>query len=297
MYLGQIKGNCAADTPYTGLGNCPKGEGPTSALLLTDKDALFPLDSEEFITKLSDYVNGAESPKIYPIKGIVGITPSGGDINAPDLGTLGGPRPSNLNALNVAYQIEGGDCLYKELAKLNKRNMRMFRVDDEGYVYGTIVVRGGEKYFAGFEVTLYATKTIPDGSNSYNLSLWAYYSRNNENEEKNLNGFEVGLQAIPDGLIGVVLKAGAVAGTATVETICGGDDITADWGEKWTKDMFVTATGVNPTTVSFNEATGALVITPTGEYRVAPASILAVGEIEGLDGAPVYATITEVIPA
>ena len=160
--LGSIKSNCGAmGTPYTGIGSCPKKEGKVSALLITGKNALYPMESEDFVSGLSGYVTTADALKMYPIKGVVGMTINGGEVNAPDLGTYGGPVPTNLTAKNIAYQVDAGDCLYKEISKFNKRKMRVLRVDDEGFVYGTVVVRDGKNYFAGFEATLYAVRTCP----------------------------------------------------------------------------------------------------------------------------------------
>lgn len=282
--LGQIKGKCQSETPFTGAGSCPKQEGKVSALIVTAVNAMYPLNGEEFASGLSGYAAENGPLRMYPVKDLVGMTISGGDINAPDLGTYGGPAPTNLNAKNVAYQINGGDCLYKELAKFNKRKMRVFRVDDEGFVYGTVVSRDGQNYFAGFEATLYAMRIPTDGSTAYNLSLYAYYTPNNENEEKNMNAFNVGLVAIPDGLIGVTLKKGAASGTASVVTVCGGEDVTADYGSKWKANMFQNAAGVAPTTVTFAEATGLLTFEPAAAYRVAKAAALSTGDISGIEG-------------
>lgn len=284
MNLGQIKGNCKADSPYTGAGVCPKQEGKIQALIITAVNAMYPLEEEEFKSALNGYVGDTSILRMYPVKNVVGMTISGGDINAPDLGTYGGPAPTNLNAKNVAYQIDGGDCLYKELAKFNKRKVRIFRVDDEGYIYGTVVVKDGVSYFAGFEATLYATRTPSDGSTAYNLSLTAYYTPNNEAEEMNMNAFEIGIANVPDGLVGVVLKKGTAANTASVVTMCGGDDITADYGDKWTSNMFINAEGSAPTSVTFGEDTGVLTFDPAGSYRVAPVSKLEEGDIFGFDG-------------
>ena len=97
--LGSIKSNCGAmGTPYTGIGSCPKKEGKVSALLITGKNALYPMESEDFVSGLSGYVTTADALKMYPIKGVVGMTINGGEVNAPDLGTYGGPVPTNLTA-------------------------------------------------------------------------------------------------------------------------------------------------------------------------------------------------------
>ncbi|MFQ8804459.1 MAG: hypothetical protein ACLR8Y_04180 [Alistipes indistinctus] len=101
--LGSIKSNCGAmGTPYTGLGNCPKKEGKVSALLITGKNALYPMESEDFVSGLSGHVTTADALKMYPIKGVVGMTINGGEVNAPDLGTYGGPVPTNLTAKELS---------------------------------------------------------------------------------------------------------------------------------------------------------------------------------------------------
>lgn len=282
--LGQVKGSCGSEVVFTGAGSCPKQEGKVSALIVTGLNGFYALKDDEFKTSLEGHVIENGPLRMYPIKDVVGMVISGGDINAPDLGTYGGPAPTNLNAKNVAYQINAGDCLYKELAKFNRRKMRVFRVDSDGFVYGTVVVRNGERYFAGFEATLYAVRTVTDGSTAYNLSLFAYYTPNNEDEERNMHAFNVGLVAIPDGLLGVSLQKGASSGKAKVVTVCGGEDVTADYGDKWKADMFLNAAGVAPTTVTYDASSGLLTFEPAAAYRVASAGVLSKGDIPGLEG-------------
>lgn len=281
--IGQIKSNCKTAIPLTGSESCAKQEGKTSALIVTGLNAYFDTEEALFADALENSVIEAGSNRIYPIKNIVGMTINGGDINAPDLGTYGGPSPTNLNAKNIAYQVNGGDCMYKEMAKLNRRKMRVFRVDDEGYVYGTLVKRGGKFFFAGFEATLYAHRTPTDGSTAYNLSVYVYYTPNNEDEEKNMAAMNVGLVNIPDGLLGVVLQKGTATGTASVITLCGAEDITAEYGEKWKATMFLNASGESPTTVTYNSATGLLTFEPAAAYRVASAAVLN-EDIQGIEG-------------
>lgn len=279
--IGTIESNCKTATPLTGAESCSKQEGKVSAIIATGLNAFFPLGKEEFISELSANVYAVGVNRIYPIKNIVGMTINGGDINAPDLGTYGGPMPTGLNAKNVAYQINAGDCMYKELAKMNRRKCRIFRVDDEGYVYGTVVKRGEEYFFAGFEATLYALRVPTDGSTAYNLSLYAYYTPNNEDEEKNMTALNIGLVNVPDGLIGVVLKP--VGDSASVITQCGAEDITTEYGNKWDVKMFINKEGSSPTTVTYNESTGLLTISPAGEYRIASASVMK-NDIPGIEG-------------
>lgn len=280
--IGQIKGNCKVQIPLTGAESCAKQEGKVAALIVTGLNAYYPIEESAFIASLEGNVVSVGVSKMFPIKNIVGMAISGGDINAPELGTYGGPAPTNLNAKNVAYQINGGDCLYKELAKFNKRKMRIFRVDDEGYVYGTIVKKNDEYFFAGFECTLYATRTSTDGSTAYNLSLWAYYTPNHEDEEKNMSAISVGLVNIPDGLIGVTLKK-VSSGTAHVVTACGGEDITSEYGEQWAVNMFANESGAAPESVTYDENTATLTFSPTAAYRVVSASKLGIDGLEGIN--------------
>lgn len=292
MAKGQIIGNCRAEVPRTGMGSCDIKEGKTVALIITDLNAYYPIDSEEFIQNLDGYVSDPGVLRMYPIKKVISSPRTGGDLNIVDNGTYGGSVVINLNGLYVAFQIDSGDCMYKELAKFNTRNMRALRVDDQGRLWGTVITRGAVDYYAGFEISLYALKTGTDGSTAYNLSLYAFYTSQNESEEINNQAFEVGINNIPDGLLGVRLVAGTTTGTATVVRSCGGDDQTVRYGEDWTEDMFLTETGTTPTSVTFNASTGLLTIAPAGSYRVAPANVLSEGNIIGLDGEAIYATIT-----
>lgn len=283
---GNIPSNCASEMAYTGVGPCPKQEGKTSALIITPLNATYSLEKDTFITEMEAGVKASGSSRVYPVKDVLGVTINGGDINAPEVGTYGAVMPTNLNAKNVVFQINGGDCLYKELAKLNKRKVRVFRVDDDGYVYGTMV--NGK--FAGFEATLYATRTTTDGSTAYNLSLAVYYTPNIENEEKNLNAINVGLTSIPSGLVGLTLVKGSATLKARVVTACGGDDVTAQFGTEWSTTAFVKEGGGNPTSATY--ADGEITFDAAGSYRVAGASVLEGLDITGFDGIPEFVAIS-----
>lgn len=289
--LGKVVGNCSNEVPYTGIGSCPKQEGKTVALLITPRNSTFPVDNKTFITELAQGVVALPSSRVFPVKSIIGMTINGGDINAPEMGTYGGTVPTNLNAKNVAYQIDAGDCMYKELAKFNKRKMRVFRVDDEGFVYGTVVKSGEETKFVGFECTLYANRVPTDGSTAYNLTLNVYYTPNLENEEKNMHAFQVDLPAIPDGLIGLALVKGSAANKAKVVTACGGVDVTDEFGESWSADCFLTSAGTAPTSATYENGEITFVGGESG-VRVAGADKLSVAGIVGYDGIPEIVSLT-----
>lgn len=290
-YLGQIIGACSDVEAFTGAGSCPKEEGKTVALLITKPGAYYPMDSTEFINEIPSHVNSTDRLQMWPIKNIIDNQPNGGDVQTATKGAWGGDAPTGLAGFSEGYQVgTGGDCLYKELAAFNKKPVRVFRIDDEGFIYGTIIKVGNENYFAGFDAILYTTKTKATGSATYILMTTAYYTATKEEQEKNMYAFEIGMGNIPDGLIGLVLKNGASAGQGTVVAACGAEDITETYADDWSAEMFLNAAGANPTTVEYNN--GVLTFTPAAAYRVASAQVLAAGNIVGYGGVNQLTTIS-----
>lgn len=288
-YLGQVTSACESDSFHLGLGNCDKQEGKTTGLILTGANATYNMDAEAFIAAIHANTISDGADRMTILSGLKGAAFSGGDFNTVDDGTYGEQKTTNLSARTDTFTVNGGDCRYKELSKLNKKTFRVFRYDDEGYLYGTVKTKGGESVFAGYLATIYVRRIRPDGSAAYGIEVAVSYSASLEKEEKNMNAFSVG--DLPGGLIGIILKAGT-AGTASVLTACSGQDITSDYGDEWDETMFVDATGANPTNVDFDGDTGLLTIAPAGAYRPASAKILDAGNVAGFEGVGAYVQIT-----
>lgn len=287
-FLGQIFANCQENTPLTRMGSCDKEEGKTINLLINlNVNASYPLDAEAFAGNLRKYVISSGADRIIPIGGIKQTTLSGNDFNTIDDGDYGEQKTTNVTAQTDVFSINGGDCLWKQLAKFNKKRVRVMRYDDESYLYNTAFMQGDKPYMRGFLATLYVRRVRATGTTAYTIELQVCYSANKESEEKSINAFE--LASIPEGLMGIMLKAG-VAGTASVVTTCGGLDITAD--HEWDKTSFVTKTGDNPTAVSLDSDTGLLTIAPAGSYRIATADILDMADIIGYEGVDEYVNIS-----
>ncbi len=183
---------------------------------------------------------------------------------------------------NEMYRIEAGLCFYKEASRLNKRKVRVFRIDDEGFIFGTVKTVGDTDYFVGFEAITYAYPAkATDGSTFGYPYLGVWYSANNEKEYINANAFEI--PSVPDGLIGIILEKGNATGTAKVVSTCGGDDYTSSYD--WQPEMFVNLAGASPETVTINQDTGLLTFAPpVASYRIKSASALEESDIYGLDG-------------
>lgn len=286
---GTIANNCSDATVRTGTPNCDRQMGKPLALAVTPVNVLYPIEADTFLENLEGYISDESGMRLMPIKGVVGVALNGGDINAPELGTYGGARPIGINAVNIAYTVDGGMCLYKELSKLNGRLCRVFICDDANYLFGTVITKGGTDYFAGYKGTIYVTFTPTDGSTLGTITVTVYYST--EYEQEMQNAMSVYLEnGLPDGLIGVILQS-AGADTVRVVTACDQTDVTATYIDDWEQTMFLNESGTAATTVT-PQGGNLLKIAPTGKYRVASAKVLAAGNITGLDGMDTYVQVT-----
>lgn len=277
-YKGQITGKCGQESAYTGVGNCPTDESKTVDLAITGLNATYPMEAEAFRSGLEGWVLSTGADRIYPVKGIVENTWSGGDVATSDLG-FSGTMPVGLNGANEIYRIDGGLCLYKELSKFNKQKVRVFRGDDQRKKIGTIrTVIGGDK-FAGFEAKVYAYYLkATDNATVGSVYLGVWYSSNYEKEYINSHAIEADL---PDGLTAITLKKGATAGTAKVVELCGNQDLTEmfEWVEP---SLYLNEAGTSPTTVTLNN--GSLTFEPVAAYRIKDAAALQAKDIPGVSG-------------
>lgn len=276
---GRVLGSCVDATPYTGSNQCAKGESLTTALLFHNPLSSYPLDAATFITDLPAKVYTTGIDRIYPVKNILALDLTGGDTNTSDAGS-GYTSPTNKAQVIATYTLENDDCLYKELVKMQGISWRVFRVDQDGYIYGTVTGTGANQAFRGFQCKVAVRRVQATGTDQAFLYLEIYYSAQYEAELKNLHGFNLGEENIPDGLVAVVVDGGQVVGE------CSGVDYTTIYGPEWTAAMFISSTGTPPDSVTYDDATGLLTFDPTGTYRVADAAVLGPLGITGITGVP-----------
>lgn len=277
---GNIPGLCITDNPFTGNERCAKTEGDLRAIILTDRAARYPLDAATFEAALQGYVYDNTLQRMYPIKDVISFDPTGNETETSDLGN-GYVVPIRNNQYVTTIRLDGGDCLLKELMKFNGRPMRAFRVDDQNYVYGTVVTgNDGDDMFAGFKVTPWVRNVGQTGTDAYALYLELYYTIDYRQEQSNMNAIALSGDALPDGLVPVIFDGQHVIGR------CSGVDYTQQYGSEWTAAMFLNASGANPTELTYNSATNTLTLTPTAAYRVADAAALAALGIYGISGVP-----------
>ena len=293
MNRGYIKGICkTSQKVHTKVGECSMFEGTPLGQIIHDKNTSFSLDDTAFNTEIKKGVIAAGNKRITPLLGgVVDYQPTGGDVKTAQEG-FGPEEPIGINAKSVVYIInKGGLCLLNQLKKLNGRQVRIFPVDKNNVVYGTVATIDGENKFRGFLATVYATKRDNTGSQTGAILFNVYYDANYENEENAMAA--IALTDVIEGLTGVVLQRTG-PGKAKFVIACSGDDLTDTYGaDIAVATLYKDAAGTNPTSVTYSAATADLTFEPaTGKYMIADAETLAAADIEGLEGEEEYTDLT-----
>jgi len=287
---GIIASNCNPNNnPHTKVGACAMFEGTPSGLIFTHKDGLFSTEKEAFNLELADGVYAPGINRVIPVSsGIVALGLNGGDLKTSQEG-FGPESPVGLNALREDYTITaGGICLYKQLTKLDKRQVRLFKVDQTQIAYGTVATIGGEDKMRGYLVTVGVSRRINTGEASGAIILSLFYDANFQNED--INGNSIPLTETIEGLTGIILRKGSAAGKASVIVACSGDDLTATYGTEFAEaTLYEQEDGTNPTTVTY--LSGELTIAPAGKYKIVDALTLKGVGIEGYEGEEEYVNI------
>ena len=289
--LGTVAGNCKENSQvYTRTGNCAIFEGTPNALIFTDKTALFSVDKDTFKTEINAGIYAPAPGRVTPVRGIASLSVSGGDLKTSQEG-FGPETPNGLNSLREDYIInEGGYCLYKQLSKLNKRQVRVFKVDDSLNAFGTNIMHEGSEKTRGYLVTAGVSRRISTGSAQAGaIILSLLYSANFQNEDINANA--ITLDEVPEGLSGIRLKKTAT-GKAKVLSTCEAEDITEIYGEDIAVPaMYKNKSGAIPTSVTYSN--GELTFSPAAaDYRIADANALKAAGIEGYEGENEYVDLT-----
>jgi hypothetical protein len=253
-------------------------------LIFTGKDALFSIDPETFNTEIQNAVYASDKQRITPVSGIVAASVSGGDLRTSQEG-FGPETPNGLNALRIDYTInEGGYCLYKQLSKLNGRQLRVLLVDTALRLFGTVFTKDGVDNMRGYSVSVGVSRRINTGEQTGAIILSLLFGTNFQAEDFNANA--VDLTETIEGLSGIVLKKTG-AGKAKVITACDAEDITAVYGADLADaTLYKNRAGTNPTAVAY--ANGELTFTPAAAYRIADAATLKDAQIEGYEGENEY---------
>ncbi|MCL1933054.1 MAG: hypothetical protein FWF53_04475 [Candidatus Azobacteroides sp.] len=279
--LGTIGGICDdTDQPHTKQSGCSSFEGITDGFYFTNPGALFDTDEEAFNEEIKNAVYESGIKRVIPVFGLTAVTVNGGDIRTNQEG-WGPEMPTGTNAVREDYIIPlGGECLYKQVAKMNKRSMRVFRVDQAMKSFGTAIRQSDEIKQRGFLLnSVYVTLRKETEGQIGAIILSLFYSVNYENELINKHSVQLGEKA--EGLSGIYLEKGSASGKAKVRITCSGDDVTSVYGSDLAdRTLYLSESGTNPSSVEYNSS-GELTITPAGKYRIADAATLKNAGIEG----------------
>ena len=288
--LGIVPGICDdTNQPHTRQSGCSVFEGIPDGLYFTDPGGLFDPDIDLFNTELKDAVYASGVGRIIPVFGLTAVTQNGGDIATNKEG-WGPEMPLRMNAYREDYIIPtGGECLYKQLSKLNKRSVRVFRLDQKLNLFGTAVKKDGDLKWRGFLLnSVYVTPRKETEGQVAATVLSLFYSVNYENEL--INKHSVQLSEKTEGLSGIYLEKGSGAGKAKVRITCSGEDVTSVYGSKLAvASLYLNDSGTHPTSVSY--ANGELTVSPSGKYKISDAETLKNAGIEGYEGENTYTNL------
>lgn len=154
---------------------CGKFRGLPKGFVFTTPDFSFNVgldntdgieDKEDVLTFLNDNVSFASLdtsdpgyrqpniPRVLPYyPSVVNLEPSGGEPNIIQEG-FGSGIPNGLTAYSEIYTIvDGGECMLKQLAKLKEQQLRVFIIDEQNILYGTMDDKSNVKgYLCMFSV-------------------------------------------------------------------------------------------------------------------------------------------------
>lgn len=295
---GFVAGTCAVgDVPHTKVGSCALFAGTPAGLVFHDKNHSFSMDSETFNQEILAAMSAIGMGRAFPVtEGIVDMRPTGGDVRTQQEG-FGPENPNGLNALRETYVItSGGICLYKQLAKLSGRQMRVFLIDNANSIYGTVadVVTGvniTEERFRGYLVTVYVRHRRNTGTQSGAIEIDLFYDAKFEAEEKNTHSTI--LDVALEGISGLILVPGSAPSNAKVLIACSADDVTAFYGTKLAdQTLYKRKDGTAITNVVY--ANGEITFTPAtagGQYQLETADKFEAATILGVEGENVWTTL------
>lgn len=171
------KGFVFSDLEFSFDGTNPLFANPEDLASYLDDYVAFKSTTSTDTERLS--VKPMLSP-YYPA--ITNLEPTGGDPNMVTEG-FGSPVPNGINAYSEVYTLtDGGDCMYKNLAKLKGRPLRVFKIDQNNVMYGWIDSKGQIRGYKAY-VTVYERPNT--GTTTAANMLLITYSVDYENERDN----------------------------------------------------------------------------------------------------------------
>ena len=190
-----LDGTCKSVLAAFGKETCATFKGLPKGFLFSEADFQLPVvgtffdkfgashgTALEIFNGLVPFTSEGRRPQVmayYP--NVTNMEANGGDVRTSQEG-FGGTIPNGRNAYSETYTIiDGGECLYKQLIKLQGREMRMFKIDDQDVLYGTLDKSENVK---GYKVHIAVTDRPNNGANVGAILLNIYYTADYQKERE-----------------------------------------------------------------------------------------------------------------
>lgn len=190
-----LNGTCETVLAAFGKETCASFKGLPKGFLFSEADFKLPMEGTfydeygmslgtalEVFDNLVPFTSGGRRPQVmayYP--NVTNMETSGGDVRTSQEG-FGGTMPNGRNAFSETYTIiDGGECLYKQLIKLQGRELRMFKIDDQDVLFGVLDKADNLK---GYAVNIAVTERPNNGSNVGAIILNVYYTADYQKERE-----------------------------------------------------------------------------------------------------------------
>lgn len=164
-------------------------------------------------------------PILYPYyPDLANFEPSGGEPNIQTEG-FGSGRPNGITAYSEKYTIlDGGECLYRQLAALEERPLQIFKIDSNDVIYGTLTTQSDVIKLKGLSCYVSVTPRENTGAQSGAIILTITYGSNYKKERDNQIAITLGeeLKTMHD------ISVHAISATEyKIVSSCSGKSITA----------------------------------------------------------------------
>jgi hypothetical protein len=202
---GELNSNCVIPTPALGIDVCSTFEKQPKGLIFTEADFSVPAGTADIGAYIREralpyFLEGGGTSGItygvvdvpvtvFPLlEGLTNLEPTGGDVRISQEGFGSGVVNGHENYQEVYTFIKGGICLFKQISKMEGRDMRVFFVDEGDKAYG---VRNDDGTTQGFLANIGASYRKNVGTTPAALRVSLVYSNNYADEFKNITAFDV----------------------------------------------------------------------------------------------------------
>lgn len=265
-----LDGTCKTVLAAFGKETCATFKGLPKGFLFSEDDFQLPIEGTffdeygvsqgtalEIFNGLVPFTVDGRRPQVmayYP--NVTNMESNGGDVRTSQEG-FGGTIPNGRNAYSETYTIlDGGECLYKQLVKLQGREMRMFKIDDQDVLYGTL---DKSENLKGYKVRIAVTDRPNNGANVGAIMLNIYYTADYQKERESEIAISLGDEIKTLRMLTIKNGVGGSSGQFQIVYACSGRSITsgdpslaaaiiaAQSADRWVVDWYGREDGVPST--------------------------------------------------